>query len=68
MVEDKPLALFSRNVLSLAAPKPWLAALSEAPNTKLFVADIGISNAAWKRLGKKINRGIDFGDDWVIAL
>ena len=66
------LALNPYAVVWLGAPKLWLLAslkdsrLNQIPH--LFVADIGIANAAWKRLGNRRNRGIDWGTEWVIRL
>jgi hypothetical protein len=56
----------------MGAPKPWLPItlrdVGVRDKTQLFVADIGISNLAWKRLGNRRNRGIDFGSEWVVQL
>jgi hypothetical protein len=34
----------------------------------LYVADIGISNLAWKGMGKGRNKGINFDGEWVIKV
>ncbi|MCJ1247389.1 enhancer of mRNA decapping [Trapelia coarctata] len=72
IVDDEPLALFPKAILSLGAPKPWLLATlkdrGQQDDTKLFLADVGISNLAWKRLGNRRSRGIDFGGEWVVRL
>jgi enhancer of mRNA-decapping protein 3 len=71
-VDDEPLALFPKSILSLGAPKPWLLATlkdrGQQDDTKLFLADVGISNLAWKRLGNRRSRGVDFGGEWVVRL
>ena len=71
-VDDDPLAFFPSSILSLGAPKPWLLEMLSAVDlqdtTQLYLADIGISNIAWKRVGNRRNRGIDFGNDWVLKL
>ena len=59
-------------VLSLGAPKTGLlTAISGNPTCerwKLFVADIGISNTAWKKFGTRRRHGIKFGSEWVTGL
>jgi enhancer of mRNA-decapping protein 3 len=35
---------------------------------KLFVADIGLGVAVWKKAGTKIRRGIDFDEKWVLEM
>lgn len=46
------------------------AALTDdaATDWRLFVADIGLGAAVWKRAGTKIRRGIDFDDKWVLEM
>ena len=72
MIDEKPLVFISSVILSLGAPKTGLLAMlrdtSENTALQLFVADIGISNIAWKRFGHRRKKGIDFSSDWVISL
>ena len=72
LAENAPLAFYPQSILSLGAPKPWLLAmLREAgvkDNPDMMVADIGISNIAWRRLGNRRNKGVDFGTEWVVKL
>ncbi|RKF61787.1 Enhancer of mRNA-decapping protein 3 [Erysiphe neolycopersici] len=35
---------------------------------QLFVADIGLGEAVWKKAGSKIRRGIEFDKNWVIKI
>jgi enhancer of mRNA-decapping protein 3 len=35
---------------------------------KLFVVDLGLGVAVWKKAGTKIRRGIDFDDKWVLEM
>ncbi|EFX03011.1 yjef n-terminal domain containing protein [Grosmannia clavigera kw1407] len=35
---------------------------------RLFIADIGLGVAAWKKAGTKIRRGIDFDDKWLLGM
>lgn len=46
------------------------AALADdaATDWRLFVADIGLGAAVWKRAGTKIRRGVDFDDKWVLEM
>ncbi|MCJ1404349.1 enhancer of mRNA decapping [Xylographa trunciseda] len=72
LVDDQPLALTPKYVVCLGAPKPWLLTTLRDPKkrdtTHVYLVDIGISNLAWKRLGNRRNRGVDFGSDWVVKL
>ena len=59
-------------VVWLGAPKPWFLAsiknYSPYRFPDLYVADVGIPNSAWKRLGHRKHHGIHFGGDWVARL
>jgi enhancer of mRNA-decapping protein 3 len=35
---------------------------------RLYVADIGLGPAVWKKAGAKVRRGIDFEDKWVLEI
>lgn len=35
---------------------------------RLFIADIGLGAAVWKKAGTKIRRGIDFDDKWLLEM
>ncbi|POS88194.1 hypothetical protein EPUL_000956 [Erysiphe pulchra] len=35
---------------------------------QLFVADIGLGEAVWRKAGSKIRRGIEFDENWVIKI
>ena len=72
MSEGSALAISPHMIISLGAPKPYLLAMLRGAgainNPELYVADIGISNSIWRKVGPKKHRGIDFGMDWVIKL
>jgi enhancer of mRNA-decapping protein 3 len=58
-------------ILSLGAPKTGLmnALVNETPGSaswQLSVADIGISNVAWKKYGSRRRQGVDWGSGWVV--
>ena len=59
-------------VLSLGAPKTGLLAASGEPELtkecKHFVADIGISNKAWRKFGTRSKDGVHFGSEWVTGM
>lgn len=40
----------------------------QALDWRLFVADIGLGTAVWKKAGTKIRRGIDFDEKWVLEM
>lgn len=71
---SKALAFFPAAVISLGVPKPWiLATLRDTPRAAesepvLYLADIGISNIVWKRLGNRRSKGVEFAGEWVRAL
>ena len=68
-VQGQSLALLPYAVVWLGAARPWMQSafrderLALIPH--LLVADIGVPNASWKRLGNRRYRGIDFGTSWV---
>ncbi|MCJ1283949.1 enhancer of mRNA decapping [Xylographa opegraphella] len=72
IVDNEPLALVPKYVVCLGAPKPWLLATLrdsyKRDTTHVYLVDIGISNLAWKRLGNRRNRGVDFGSAWTVKL
>lgn len=35
---------------------------------KLFVADLGLGAAVWKKAGTRLRRGLDFDDKWVLEM
>lgn len=72
MSDETDITIHADFVLSLGAPKVGLlTALGTSTadeRWKLFVADIGISNTAWKKFGTKRRYGIEFGNEWVAIL
>ena len=59
------LAFEPSGIVSLGVPKPCL---SLAKDQILYVVDVGIGPVAWKRLGSRRNKGIEWGDDWIKEL
>ncbi|KAK3302310.1 YjeF-related protein N-terminus-domain-containing protein [Chaetomium strumarium] len=35
---------------------------------KLYLADMGLGQAVWKKAGTKLRRGVDFADKWVLEM
>ncbi|KAI5459907.1 YjeF N-terminal domain-containing protein [Mariannaea sp. PMI_226] len=35
---------------------------------RLFIADIGLGSAVWRKAGTKMRRGIDFDENWVLEM
>ncbi|KAL8400206.1 hypothetical protein RB594_000555 [Gaeumannomyces avenae] len=56
-----------------AAEGDGTVAQAQAPDDfvsdwKLFIIDIGLGPAVWKKAGTKMRRGIDFGRSWVVEM
>lgn len=71
IVDGEPLKLRAKFVVSMGAPKTGILnalATGEAQAWQIFVADIGISNTAWKKYGTRRRHGVEFGSDWVVEL
>ncbi|EXJ63453.1 uncharacterized protein A1O5_11502 [Cladophialophora psammophila CBS 110553] len=72
-VDGQPLVMNSKHIVSLGAPKTGLAhgmALDGGvePTWQVWVADIGITAAAWQKHGSRRNHGTDFGTEWVVPV
>ncbi|KJR89897.1 enhancer of mRNA-decapping protein 3 [Sporothrix schenckii 1099-18] len=84
IIDGARLYVRPRYVIALGAPKRGLleamaaaelgdtAAMDAADDQpldwRLFVADIGLGAAVWKKAGTKIRRGIDFDEKWVLEM
>ncbi|KAH0848626.1 YjeF family domain-containing protein [Fonsecaea monophora] len=72
-VDGQPLVMNSTHIVSLGAPKTGLLygmshdGVTE-PTWQVWVADIGITAAAWQKHGSRRKHGTDFGTEWVIAV
>ena len=71
-VDGQALVMASQHVLSLGAPKTGLllgmARDGGEPTWQVWVADIGISAAAWQKQGSRRKHGVDFGTEWVVPV
>lgn len=71
IIEGSPLYLNARYVVSMSAPKKGLLQAmiaGEGQAWQLFVVDVGIGDAAWKKAGTRMRRGVEFDQDWVVGL
>ncbi|KIW33396.1 YjeF family domain-containing protein [Cladophialophora immunda] len=72
-VDGQPLVMNSKHIVSLGAPKTGLLygmshdGITE-PTWQVWVADIGITAAAWQKHGSRRKHGTDFGTEWVVAV
>ncbi|CAM1502949.1 Fc.00g077250.m01.CDS01 [Cosmosporella sp. VM-42] len=80
VIDGGRLFVKPRYVVAMGAPKRGLLEVVTPPsdedpeslsNTahedewRLFIADMGLGTAVWRKAGTKIRRGIDFEDKWV---
>lgn len=82
VIDGRQLYLHARFIVAMGAPKKGLleamnlgegtATDSDGSETRggwqLFVADLGLGNAVWKRAGTRMRRGIEFDGSWVLGI
>jgi enhancer of mRNA-decapping protein 3 len=83
VIDGSQLFVKPRYVVAMGAPKRGLLEAVTPPdeddpqnmnNTahdddwRLFIADIGLGSAVWRKAGTKIRRGIDFDEKWVLEM
>lgn len=82
IIDGGPLFVKPRYVVSIGAPKRGLLEVITPPpedsipsslavhedDWRLFIADMGLGSAVWKKAGTKIRRGIDFDGNWVLEM
>lgn len=71
IVDSVDLVIHADFVLSLGAPKTGLLTAMEKPGAdkmELMVADIGISNKVWQKLGTRFTAGVQFGSEWLAGI
>ena len=78
IIDGRRLYIHARFVVAMGAPKKGLLdamALGEGvPNEDgngewlLYVADLGLGSAVWKKAGTKIRRGVEFEGSWVLEM
>ncbi|KAM0338295.1 hypothetical protein ACHAPQ_002421 [Fusarium lateritium] len=83
VIDGGRLFVKPRYVIAMGAPKRGLLEAVTPPNEddpqnmnnaghedewRLFIADIGLGSAVWRKAGTKIRRGIDFDEKWVLEM
>ncbi|KAJ4264876.1 enhancer of mRNA decapping [Fusarium torreyae] len=83
VIDGGRLFVKPRYVVAMGAPKRGLLEAVTPPSEddpshmdnagheeewRLFIADIGLGSAVWRKAGTKIRRGIDFDEKWVLEM
>ncbi|KAM5345416.1 hypothetical protein ACJ41O_011278 [Fusarium nematophilum] len=83
VIDGSRLFVKPRYVVAMGAPKRGLLEAVTPPSEddpeylnnaahedewRLFIADIGLGSAVWRKAGTKIRRGIDFDEKWVLEM
>ncbi|KAH7419354.1 YjeF N-terminal domain-containing protein [Cadophora sp. MPI-SDFR-AT-0126] len=79
IIDGRQLYIHAEYVVAMGAPKKGLLealALGEGiadedgkgKDWQLFVADIGLGAAVWKKAGTRVRRGVEFDGSWVLAM
>ncbi|KAF5607740.1 uncharacterized protein FSUBG_5097 [Fusarium subglutinans] len=83
VIDGSRLFVKPRYVIAMGAPKRGLLEAVTPPDEddpqkmnnagheeewRLFIADIGLGSAVWRKAGTKIRRGIDFDEKWLLEM
>jgi enhancer of mRNA-decapping protein 3 len=77
IVDGRQLYIHADFVVSMGAPKKGLLeamslgegiADEDSTGWQLFVADIGLGPAAWKKSGTRLRKGVEFEGSWVLQM
>lgn len=81
IIDGRQLYIHAKYVVAMGAPKKGLLeamALGEGiideegvgkgDEWQLFVADIGLGAAVWKKAGTRVRRGVEFEGSWVVGM
>ncbi|KEY67207.1 hypothetical protein S7711_03066 [Stachybotrys chartarum IBT 7711] len=83
IIDGGHLFIKPRYVVAVGAPKRGLLEAVRPPRQgepepadstthedewRLFIADLGLGGAVWRRAGTKVRRGIDFDGKWVLEM
>jgi enhancer of mRNA-decapping protein 3 len=80
IIDGRKLYIHAKYVVAMGAPKKGLLeamALGEGiadddgvggKEWQLFVADIGLGAAVWKKAGTRVRRGVEFEGSWVVGM
>lgn len=81
IIDGRQLYIHAKYIVAMGAPKKGLLetmALGEGiadedgvgpgHDWQLFVADIGLGAAVWKKAGTRVRRGVEFEGSWVLGM
>lgn len=77
VIDGRKLYIHAKFVVAIGAPKKGLLeamVLGEGVDEEgvgewqLFVADLGIGSAVWKKAGTRVRRGVEFEGRWVVGM
>ncbi|KAI6715788.1 hypothetical protein PZA11_006093 [Diplocarpon coronariae] len=79
IIDGRQLYIHAHYVVAMGAPKKGLLeamALGEGvvdedgkgTSWQLFVADLGLGAAVWKKAGTRVRRGVEFEGSWVLGM
>lgn len=81
IIDGRQLYIHSKYIVAMGAPKKGLLeamilgegvanedAVGMGKEWQLFVADIGLGAAVWKKAGTRVRRGVEFEGSWVLGM
>lgn len=83
VIDGRKLYIHAKFVVAMGAPKKGLLEAmargegipdedgvgnSKGKEWQLFVADIGLGAAVWKKTGTRVRRGVEFEGSWVVGM
>ncbi|CZT40682.1 related to EDC3 Enhancer of mRNA DeCapping [Rhynchosporium secalis] len=79
IIDGRQLYIHAEYVVAMGTPKKGLLEAmalgegvadedSKAQDWQLFVADIGLGAAVWKKAGTRVRRGVEFDGSWVLPM
>lgn len=81
IIDGRPLYIHAKFVVAMGAPKKGLLEamsvgeseideddIGQSKDWQLFVADIGLGAAVWKKAGTRVRRGTEFEGTWVLGM
>ncbi|TVY73228.1 Enhancer of mRNA-decapping protein [Lachnellula suecica] len=81
IIDGRKLYIHAKYIVAMGAPKKGLLeamllgegtadedGLGKGDEWQLFVADIGLGAAVWKKAGTRVRRGVEFEGSWVLGM
>jgi enhancer of mRNA-decapping protein 3 len=80
IIDGRPLYMHAKYVVAMGAPKKGLLETmvlgegvadedgSHENEWLLFVVDVGLGAAVWKKAGTRVRRGVEFENSWVLGM